>query len=66
MANTIANQRTILEVKKPVRFLVRPITINFCQKNWILSRDLVPFSESGRRSIFCAGIFKQSKGLGAE
>jgi hypothetical protein len=33
MANTIAHKRTILKVKKPVRFLVRPRAINFCKKS---------------------------------
>jgi hypothetical protein len=32
MANTIAHKRTILKVKKPVRFLVRPRAINFFVK----------------------------------
>jgi hypothetical protein len=42
MANTIAYKRTILKVRKPVRFLVRPRAINFF-KNGILSRDPVSF-----------------------
>jgi hypothetical protein len=33
MANTIAHKRTILKVKKPVRFLSRPRAINFGKKS---------------------------------